>query len=419
MIFEYDALDRNGNSLSDIIDAPNAEKAKQILRSRRIYVVRIGEQSAIAFSSSKKKSENISSLHNLISAVSDYFTLKKSKQQVSVFSRQLATLLNAGIPLLKAISDIIEQVDNKNFRNVIADIKTKIESGISFSNALTSHNRIFSEMYINMVRVGENLGSLEQVIGRLAEIEEKNSILKNKIKSAMIYPIMITIFFSFFILFLFIFVIPTITGVFEEMGKELPLITKIVIGISSILRKFWFVLAALITVLAVYFRKYMHSSEGRKKIDQFKTKAPLIHVIYNKIIILNFTQNLGILLSNNVDLIKSLEIVSKIVSNEIIEEKIRTVISAIKEGTPVSKSLQNAGFLPKMVTGMIAAGESSDELDTMLIKIGNIYQTELDTQVDNLTRIIEPLIIIILGIIIGSVVIAIALPLMDMNSLAY
>lgn len=417
MFFEYQALNKKGENESDIVDAPNIDKAKQVLRSQGLFVVKITEQKVTGSSNNKKNNKSGFFFSSYIEKVNSYFGKRKAAKLVAIFSRQLSTLLNAGLPLIRALNDILEQTENPVFKQILADVIDKVQSGVSFSNSLARHKGIFSEMYVNMVRVGENLGSLDSVIERLAETEEKRNLLKNKVQSAMLYPIIITIFFTIFIIFLLAWVIPQITDVFNQMGKELPMITRSVILVSTFFKNFWYFLLAIIAVAIIYLNKYIQTPEGKRKYDEFKMTIPLFSKIYNKMLVLKFTQNLGILLNNNVDLLKSFEITKKIVDNVIIEDKLNEASKKIKEGTSVSKALSNADFLPKMVLGMISAGEASDNLDNMLLKIGDVYDSELDMTINSLTGIIEPVIIITLGLVIGTIVIAVAIPLINMNTL--
>jgi type II secretory pathway component PulF len=269
-----------------------------------------------------------------------------------------------------------------------------------------------------MVRVGENLGSLDHVILRLADIEEKRNILKSKIQSAMMYPIFMVLFAIVVVFFLMIKIVPTLTSIFKDMGKkELPLPTEIVMSISSFLSSYWIFIVLIAGVAVFLVKRYIDTEDGRKKYDELKLKIPMISKIYNKMIVQSFTQNLGILLSSNVDIIRSFEIVKKIVNNVVIENNIEEASAKIKEGMPISKALSRTPFLPKLVLGMIAAGEASDNLDTMLLNIGKVYETELDLTLSSLTSMIEPIIIVVLGGLIGVIVIAVMLPMLEMNML--
>ncbi|OHD64127.1 MAG: hypothetical protein A2176_00600 [Spirochaetes bacterium RBG_13_51_14] len=414
MIFQYQALDRNGKSVSDFIDAPSETSARQKIRGQGLYLVKLNRHE---INTSKDTAGAKTSLKTLGEKIAAIVSLRLSTKQLGLFSRLLATLLKAGLPLPVAITDIVEQIDNKHFRNVIADVKEKIEQGSSFSNALSVHRAIFPDMYVSMVRVGENLGSLDQVIARLADIEDKQNILTSKIRSALYYPAFMLLFAMAVTMFLMTSVIPTIASMFEDQKRDLPLVTTIIIGISNFMSHFWYVPIILVILLIYLYRRYVQTPQGKRRVDELKLRIPLAGNLYRRLIVYRFTQNLGILLSNKVDLIKSFEIVKKIVGNVIVEEKIEEAAMKIKEGASVSNSLKKSEFLPKLVLGMISAGEASDNLDTMLMNIGNVYETELDLTVTSLTSLIEPIIIIIMGVIIALIVMSVILPITQMNLL--
>ncbi|MBN2160055.1 MAG: type II secretion system F family protein [Spirochaetes bacterium] len=414
MIFQYQALDRSGKNVSDFVDAPSEMSARQKIRGQGLYLVKLQKHEV---SRGQAASGTKTSLKQVAQRISDIVSLKFSTKQIGLFSRQLATLLKAGLPLPVAITDIVDQIDNKHFRNVIADIKEKLEQGSSFSNALAQHRVVFPEMYVSMVRVGESLGSLDQVIARLADLEEKQNIMTSKIRSALYYPGFMLLFAMAVTAFLMTNVIPTIAGMFEEQKRELPLVTNLIIWISNFMSHFWYVPILLAAILVYLYYRYVQTPRGRRKIDDLKLKIPLASNLYRRLIVYRFTQNLGILLSNKVDLIKSFEIVKKIVGNVVIEEKIEEAAAKIREGASVSNSLSKSEFLPKLVLGMITAGEASDNLDTMLVNIGNVYETELDLAVTSLTSLIEPIIIIIMGLVIALIVMSVILPITQMNLL--
>lgn len=412
MVFEYQALNSKGDTVSDIIDAASEIAAKQKLRSQGLYVVRLTRHELKAETTEKK-----GFLGKAYADAANFISMKFSAKLVGIFSRQLATLLGAGMPLLTALSDIIEQIDNQTFKRVIVDVKQKLEEGSSFSNALLMHRNIFSDMYISMVRVGENLGSLDQVIERLAAMEEKRNILKGKVQAALWYPSFMIFFALAVVAFLMIKIVPSLSRMFADMGRDLPVPTQIVMGISSFLSSFWYFLIIGGAAVLYYLKEYVKTPEGREKFDSFKLRVPLFSGMYKKLIVLRFTQNLGILLNNRVDILKSFEIVKKIVNNVIIERKIEEAAKRIKEGSNVATALGKTDFLPKMVLGMIAAGESSDRLDDMLLNIGNVYETELDMTISGLTSMIEPIIIVIMGVTIGTIVVSVLLPIFEMNLL--
>lgn len=413
MIFRYQALNSKGESITGNIDAPSETAAKSKIRSQGLYTVKIAKQEA----ESRENANSQGKIKELIDKISSEIGIKLSSKQVGLFSRQLATLLKAGLPLLTAISDILDQIENKKFKSIIADIRDKIEEGSSFSAAIAIHSAVFSDMYVNMVRVGENLGSLDHVMERLAEVFEKGNMLKSKVRAALYYPAFMMCFAVVVVIFLLINVIPGIAEMFNDQERELPLPTEIVMAMSSFLSNYWFIIPLAVVAAIWGYKKYSSTPQGRYRIDSLKLKAPLFKILYKKMLVLRFTQNLGVLLTNRVDIIKSFEIVEKMMDNVAVEEKIAEAAKKVREGSSVSSALSKSEFLPKMVLGMIAAGESSDTLDNMLVNIGNVYETELDLTVSSLTSLIEPAIIIFMGIIIGMIVLSVMLPIMEMNLL--
>jgi general secretion pathway protein F len=321
------------------------------------------------------------------------------------------------MPLVTALNDIIEQIDHKPFKNIIIDIREKIEEGTSFSNSIARHEDVFSEMYISMIRVGENLGSLDEVIERLSEMEEKKVFLKNRIRAALWYPSFMLTFSSIIVIFLMVNIIPTITGIFTDQNRDLPIPTKIVVAMSDFLTTFWLFIPIFVIILIYMYSKYSSTDEGRRKIDELKMKIPIVSRLYNKVLVYRFTLNLGVLVSNKVDLLKSFEIVKKIVDNVIVEEKIENASKSIQEGVSISQALKKNEFLPRLVIGMIAAGEASDKVDEMLLNIGKVYENEIDMTVTSITGMIEPLIIIVMGFLIGIIVLSVMMPIMEMNLL--
>ena len=246
-------------------------------------------------------------------------------------------------------------------------------------------------------------------------MEEKKNILTSKVRAALWYPSFMLFFAVAVVIFLLVNVIPRIAEMFRDQNRELPLPTKIVISVSNFLSDFWFLIPVVIIILLYAYKRYISTEAGRKKVDELKLRFPLYQKIYTKLIVQKFTQNLGVLLSNKVDIMKSFEIVEKIVGNRIIEEKISEAATMIKEGSSVSLALKRSEFLPKLVLGMITAGEASDNLDTMLLNIGSVYETELDLTITGMTSLIEPIIIIIMGVAIATIVMAVMLPIMEMN----
>ncbi|MFA5519091.1 MAG: type II secretion system F family protein [Spirochaetota bacterium] len=411
MLFHYKALTKSGEEITDTVDAPGEAAAIQKIRNDGNFVISI---KAADLAGKKTSSFSIRKVRDYLY---DFINKSSAKKQVGLFSRQLSTLIRAGMPLVTALNDIIEQIDNKAFKNIIIDIREKIEEGTSFSNAIARHRDIFSEMYISMIRVGENLGSLDEVIERMSEMEEKKVFLKNRIRAALWYPSFMLAFSSIIVVFLMVNIIPTITGIFVDQQRELPLPTKIVVAMSDFLTSFWGFIPLFVIFFIYIYSKYAATDKGRKKIDELKMKIPIASRLYNKVLVYRFTLNLGVLVSNRVDLLKSFEIVKKIVDNVIVEKKIEEAAKNIQEGVSISQALKKHDFLPRLVTGMIAAGEASDKVDEMLLNIGKVYENEIDMTVTSITGMIEPVIIIVMGFLIGVIVLSVMMPIMEMNLL--
>ena len=412
MVFEYMALSNQGNTIVDIIDAPSEVIARQRLRSNGLYIVKISKQDTETVHNAEGK---INIFNDIFDKISNYINLRLSTKEISTFSRQLSTMLKAGMPLLVSISTIIDQIENPVFKKAIIDVKTKVEEGSSLSNALDLHKNIFSEMYINMIRVGESLGSLDSALERLADLEEKRNLLKSKVQSALWYPAFMIVFAIGVVTFLMISIIPSLGRMFAELGKDLPLPTTIVMGISNFIVSFWYVLLIVTIVIIYYFNRYKHTEEGRRKLDELKLKLPLVSSLYKKLLIHRFTYNLGVLLTNKVDVIKSFEIVQRIIRNVLIEENIARAAKLVQEGSSIANALSRERFLPQYIIGMIAAGESSDTVDEMLLNIGKIYENDIDLSINSMTSLIEPIIIVCMGFVIGLIVISVLLPIFEMN----
>jgi type II secretory pathway component PulF len=410
MIFQYEAINRKGNTVRDIVEAPNATKAREKLREQGLYVKAITQHDKASMTSSDGSA---------LTRYAEHFThrlnISRSRKQTGLFARQLGALLKSGMPLARALGDIMDQEENPHFKLVLADIKQKVESGSSFSTALATHGEIFGEMFTNMIRVGENLGSLDMVVTRLADAEEKSETIRSSVKLAMYYPALMFGFTSAVLMLLMIWVVPTISEMYVQIGKELPLPTQIVIGFSNLISGYWLVMLIAAIAGVFLFRRYYRTDEGRLRVDGWKFRVPYFKHLYSRLVVLRFCSSLGMLLQNGVDIIRSLEIARRNVNNRVVEKKIEEMGAKVREGASLSRSLVNAGFLPKMVTGMISVGEASDTVDEMLIKVAELYQDEVDRTIQTLTKLIEPVMILVMGGIIGLIAIAIILPVVNLN----
>lgn len=410
MIYVYKALNKNGREIAGEIEAGSLGQAKSSLKSQGLYLKNIRESKAV---SSVGES---SSGDNFLYKLNNVFVRIGAKDR-ALFARQLGTLLRAGMELATALTDIAEQTENENFRRIIWDLKEKIVEGASLSRAMSQHPRAFGDIFVYMIRAGESLGKLDDILIRLAELEEKNNRLRNKIQAAMMYPMFMMVMMVVVISVLMSRVVPEITKVFTKSNAVLPLPTKIVIFVSDIMANYWFLLIAL-AILAIYLlRRYLASEAGKSAWDNFKRKNRISRSLYGKVLSSRFTRNMGILLNSKVDLIDSLDIVKKIVQNVHVEKALEEVREEVKSGASLARSIKEKNIFPRMVVGMIAAGEASDRLDDMLVKIAEIYEEDVESAISSFMALLEPLIIVVMAVSVGFVVLSIILPITQMNQL--
>jgi len=335
-----------------------------------------------------------------------------------VFSRQFATMINAGLALLRALYILEEQTSNKRFKKVITAVRQDVEAGMPLSDAVEKHPVAFDRLYVSMVRAGEVGGVLDQTLNRLATQLEKDDSLRRSIKSAMTYPILIGVFALLVMFGLILFVIPIFANMYRDLGGQLPLLTRIMVGVSDFTRSFWFV-ALPATILAFWgIKRLKQSKPGRETWDKMKLRIPMkIGTIIQKIAVARFSRTLATLVSSGVPILQAIEITGKTSGNTVIEYAMEGVKENIKGGDSIARPLERVAVFPPMVTQMIAIGEETGALDTMLHKIADFYEDEVDTAVKSLTSIIEPIMMIFIGGLVGLIVIAMYLPIFNLFKL--
>jgi type IV pilus assembly protein PilC len=339
---------------------------------------------------------------------------KVNQRSVAVFTRQLATMIDAGLPLVQSLEILSSQQDNKVFKNVIRQIKEDVEGGSTFAGALTKHPSVFNELYTNLVVAGEEGGILDNILNRLASYIEKAEALKKKVKSALVYPSTIIGVAVIVVMILMIFVIPVFESMFKSAGQSLPLPTLIVLTISKMIKKYVLIFIPAFVFLIYLFKKYYQTKNGRAVVDSLLLKLPVFGPLLKKIAVARFSRTLGTLVSSGVPILDGLTIVSRTAGNRTIETAILSARASIREGETIAEPLGRSGIFPPMVIQMIAVGESTGALDSMLSKIAEFYEEEVDVAVANLTSLLEPLLMIFLGVVIGGVVIAMYLPIFNM-----
>ncbi len=339
-----------------------------------------------------------------------------SEKTVGVFTRQLATMIDAGLPLVQSLDILATQSENKTFQETLKAIKDDVESGSTFAAALGRHPKIFDELYVNLVVAGEEGGILDNILLRLSNYIEKAVALKKKVKSALVYPLTIVGVAIGVVAILMVFVIPVFEKMFTGAGQSLPLLTLIIVGISKIMKKFALVIVAGLVVFAFLIRRYYKTEGGRRNIDSFLLKIPVFGMLIRKIAIARFSRTLSTLVSSGVPILDSLNIVAKTAGNIIVEDAIMRARSSISEGETIAEPLAKSPVFPPMVIQMISVGESTGSLDSMLGKIADFYDDEVDTTVATLTSLMEPFLMIFLGGTIGIIVVAMYLPIFRMAS---
>jgi len=339
------------------------------------------------------------------------------RSQLVLSTRQLATLVKAGMPLLRALRTVADQLDPGPLRDIFASVATDVEAGVKFSEALSHHPRMFPPFYVNMVRAGEVGGLLDEILKRLAELLEKQARLKERVKSALMYPAFVMIAAVGILIILMAFVVPTFLGMFTELGSTLPLPTRILVAVSTAVRNWWWVVGIVGTGLVMLMRMFLQTSAGRRLTDQAVLRAPVVGSLIERLLISRFARTFGTLMTSGVPILSALETVRATVTNVVLDEALQEVERSLKVGESLARPMELSGVFPPLVTRMIALGEETGQLDKMLMQVADSYEEEVDVQLAGLTQLLEPLLIVFVGGVVGFIVIAMFLPLMSLTKL--
>jgi len=419
--FQYSALDAKGEQTTGTVSATTEAEAIQQLRTKGLYPTQINEEGkgkkgkAAPAKAAKGKAKG--------KAVAKGHTGGRIKpKSLMIFTRQLATLIDSGLPLLRSLTVLEKQEPNPTLRATVSALAENVQGGSTFSESLAQHPKIFNKLYVNMVKAGELGGVLEIVLNRLAEYQEKAQKLKNKIVSAMVYPVIVMFIAVAILVFLMIFIVPKFKEMFANTDQELPMISKIVFGTSEFFLARPLVLPNIVFVfiavgIGVFlFNLWGRSKGGRKAIDSAKLHLPILGDIQRKSAVSRFSRTLGTLVTSGVPILQALNITRDTAGNVIISQAIEKVHEAVKEGETIVTPLQASGVFPNMVISMVDVGEETGQLPEMLLKVADVYDDEVDNAVTALTSILEPIMIVFLALIVGSVVFALFLPLIKMIS---
>jgi general secretion pathway protein F len=405
-IYEYSALNAKGKAVTDIIDAESVNAARQKLRAASIYPTAIRE----VYDREIKKAGRLPFL-------TKFFSPKVKQTELAMMTRQLATLISAGFPLVSAIYTLVPQTSSHIFKQTLSKIKDAIEEGSSFADALATYPDSFSDMYVNMVRSGESSGTLELVLERLADILEKQQKLTNSIRSALTYPMLMLCLGILVLYFLLAYVVPRITAIFSDMGQTLPAPTRFLIATSELFKSGWWLILIVLFGISFGVNRLKKSEKGRLWYDKTKLALPGIGVLTTKLAVARFARTLSTLLENGVSLIAALRIVKNIVGNRVIANAIEAAAYEVEKGNGLGKSLDASKIFPHISIQMIQVGEQSGELETMLSKMADIYENDVETTVVGLSALLEPVIILFMGVIVMFIVLSILLPIFEMNQL--
>ena len=398
--YKYTARDQNGKTLTGTISADNEPMIIAELRKRDLIIVSINEEKSSGLvPSSKKKSGR-----------------KVKSEDIVVFTRQFATMIDAGIPILQALEALTEQTENPSFKACINAIRGDIQLGNSLSAGFSKQEKIFDSLYVNMIRIGEMGGVLTPVLERIALYLEKSEKLKQKMQSAMIYPAVVVGMSLMITVLLIVKVVPTFAQIYDSLGQKLPVMTQVLINVSNVMQKQFVLLTVCIIAVAVGLIQYRKTPKGHLYLDAISLRLPIFGNLICKVAVSRFCRTFATLMQSGVPILESLEIVGKTCGNRVIELLVDEVKVNVREGKSVAEPLSKSRVFPPMVTRMIAIGEKSGQMEKMLGKVAEFYDDQVDAVVDGLTKLIEPLVIGFLGIVVGFIVVALFMPILNLTS---
>ncbi len=394
--FEWKGRDRGGRPQGGVLVADNKDAVLAVLRRQQIVPITV-----------KEKGKEIA-LPKLRGGVDG--------KTLAVFTRQFSVMIDAGLPLVQCLQILGEQQDHKTFQRILLQVREDVESGSSLANAMKKHPQAFDDLFVNMVAAGEAGGILDTILQRLATYIEKNARLKAQVKSAMIYPIAVISIAGLVVYVILWKVIPVFGALFASLGADLPLPTRVVVAASKFVGRYWWLMIGIVAAAIYALRRYYYTEQGKLVIDGLLLKAPILGTVLRKIAVARFCRTLGTLLSAGVPVLESLDITARTSGNAVIERAILEVRKQVEEGKSLAEPLKTTNQFPPMVVQMISVGEATGAMDTMLNKIAEFYEDEVDTAVAGMMKLIEPVMILFLGIVVGGIVIAMYLPMFSLIS---
>ncbi|MBN8231436.1 type II secretion system inner membrane protein GspF [Corallococcus macrosporus] len=413
-VFEYRGLDSQGRQKKGLLEADSPKTLRSKLRADGIFLTDVlgqAEGSRVGVS----KGANAS----LLARDVDLRKLGRgrvSTEDVAILTRQLATLLGAGVTIVDSLNALVDQAEKERLKRALSDIKQRVNEGSSLADAFSQHPKIFPSIYINMVRAGEASGALDQVLLRLADFTENQAKLQQKIIGTMIYPVIMLAVGGGILVLLMVFVVPKVTKIFETMRATLPLNTRILIGASNLMQAWWFIIIPAFIAGVVAFLRWIKSPKGKPKWDRFTLKAPIFGSLVRLLAISRFARTLATLLKSGVPMLAALDIVKAVMTNSVLADAVENARESIREGESIANPLKRSGQFPPLVYHMVAIGEKSGQLEDMLLSVADSYETQVNVRIGALTSLLEPMLIVVMGVMIAFVALSILMPILQVNT---
>ncbi|MFH1982420.1 MAG: type II secretion system F family protein [Pseudomonadota bacterium] len=404
-VYEYKALSANGKTIAGIIDADSAQTARQKLRSSQKYPVSLKEVTQTA---GNTRGRWLSMFDGIV---------RVNPTELAMITRQLSTLVNAGFPIDRAIGSVVPHTRSKRLKRSLANIKDAITEGNSFAAALAQYPNLFSPLYVSMVKAGESSGTLDLILDRLAVINEKSIALSNRIRTAMAYPLLMAVIGSLILFFLVTFVVPSITSIFTDMNQQLPLPTVLLLSISGFMKVYWPLILLAAGGLMAGFQFFRMTIGGRIFLDRLYLRTPVFSDLIEKMAMARLSRTLASLLENGVSMLPALDISKSVAGNAIIADSLETVAAEVEKGQGLAPSMERFSHFPSLAVQMVQVGEQSGALEEMLKKVADAFDNETEARIMSATTMLEPLMILLMGVAVGFIVLAICLPIFEMNQL--
>jgi len=418
-LYAWKGLDAGGKTVNGTREADGAKMLRQALRKDAVFLTEMREVAG-GKAATKATAGGGEAGQSMLKKEIDFSRLleRVRPQEVSIFTRQLATLLKAGIPLAEALGALAEQSDNKKLEVILAEIRQKVNEGSSLADTLAQHPRVFPELYVNMVRSGEAAGNLDAVLARLADFLDAQNALRAKVSGALTYPIIMMVLGTLVMGLLMIVVVPKITSIFEDLGKTVPWNTQLLIFVANVAGSYWW--AVILVGIAVYYgmRRWVRTPRGRGIVDRLKLKAPLVGPLVRYVGVARFARTLSTMLAAGVPVLTALEITKKVLNNTVLEKVVEEARDAIREGESIAAPLKRSKQFPPMMVHMVAVGERSGQLETMLENVATAYERDVEGKVARLTTILSPALIVGMALAVAFIVFSVLQPILDMSNFA-